>query len=125
MVDIESYAWVVKTTGEMKVKCNNCDSDRQLIYISPRGVKQGEACKCNQREINHTPVYVYLCSSNSSNDGSPIQRYYRRKDCNIYYSTENIYKGNPFEEIKLYEVIFLDKEKCQEYCDWLKKQNRR
>lgn len=29
-----------------------------------------------------------------------------------------VYKGEPFEKINEWNVVFLDKETCEKYCEW-------
>lgn len=31
---------------------------------------------------------------------------------------DRVYKGEPFEKINEWNVVFLDKETCEKYCEW-------
>jgi hypothetical protein len=51
-----------------------------------------------------------------------------QEDENNYERVTWVYKDEPFEELWkkfYYGVAFLDKDKCQEYCDWLNEQKKK
>lgn len=104
-------------------KCDKCDDNRKIHYISPVGRKMVEDCLCAAKTPVHSPKEVALVSFTASDklsstyfDRTSEDRDYDRYDlCAEMYDKDK----KPFEEINWYRVVFLKKEDCQRYCDWL------
>lgn len=121
-------AWGVENNGELLPKCDKCNKNRYIHYKTPMGRPAQEQCSCNAHVIRYEPLpiecYEFIQSKTTyGNENYPrISIYYSRsksKNYDEYERTSNIYKGESFEEIKKYGIVFLDKDKCQKYCDWL------
>ncbi|MCI8843860.1 MAG: DUF3987 domain-containing protein [Oscillospiraceae bacterium] len=105
-------------------KCDKCENDRKIHFTSPSGRKMKEDCLCARRTVNYYPTEVSLVSFYARDEVSSV--YYEMKqedrDCDRYDLCAEIYdhdKAKAFEEINKYRVVFLEKEDCQRYCDWL------
>ena len=104
-------------------KCDKCDDERKIHYISPAGRKMTEDCLCAAKTPIRSPKEVALVSFIASDklsstyfDRTSEDRDYDRYDlCAELYDRDE----KPFEEINQYRVVFLKKEDCQRYCDWL------
>lgn len=105
-------------------KCDKCDDRRKIHYISPAGRKMIEDCTCAVRTAIYFPKEVPLVSFYASDKLSDV--YFEREDKDMDYDRydmrADLYdkdKELPFEKINSYRVVFLKKEDCQRYCDWL------
>lgn len=121
-------AWGVENNGEILQKCDKCDKNRYIHYKTPLGKDAKEHCDCNKRAIKYEPLPIECYEFSQSKttyagENYPhISIYYSRnksKEYDAYERTSKIYKGEPFGEVNKYGIVFLDKSKCQEYCDWL------
>jgi len=120
--------WGVENRGEKFPKCEKCDKNRYIHYKTPSGKGATERCDCDARMTRYEPLPIECYEfhqSKTTYGGEKYPRisvYFSRKedrDHDEYNRTRNIYKGEPFKEVDRYGIAFLNKEKCQEYCDWL------
>lgn len=131
--DFISTAWCVQTIYNEKPKCDKCNDKRQLEYKTPRGVTMHENCECSEKLIHYEPKQTELIEIQS------CERFGENEIIRTYYTagtlgttgkviedsvqrTSLVYNGRPFKELKGYNkscCIFLDKAKCEEYCDYL------
>jgi len=104
-------------------KCDKCDDERKIHYISPVGRKMTENCLCAAKTPIHSPKEVALVSFIASDKLSStyFDRTSEDRDYDRYDLCAEVYDKDkkPFEEISKYRVVFLKKEDCQRYCDWL------
>ena len=105
-------------------KCGKCDKDRKIYFTSPSGRKMKEDCLCAKQTVTYYPTEVSLVSFYARDKVSSV--YYEMKeedrDCDRYDLRAEIYgrdKAKAFEEINRYRIVFLEKEDCQRYCNWL------
>ena len=123
-------AWGVECHIEyVREKCDKCDERGYIHYKTPMGRDATEECSCRKRRRIFKPVEAELVEI--SQYVSP----YKDKDIKVYFEykmdteyckddkykvTRSVYSGQDFKDIKKYsDMVFFDKEKCQEYCDWL------
>lgn len=119
--------------GAFTPKCNKCDDDRKLAYLTPLGKKQYETCDCKKSVEYYVPQEYVLTEFKMDNyyeKKKPLLMWFKikrseREDydyCSYDSSThcETVYeKGMDFEKIKTYDTFFKDVADCQKYCDWL------
>lgn len=103
-------------------KCDKCDDDRKIHYVSPAGRKMVEDCLCASKAPSYSPREVPLTSFNASDKLSSV--YFERTvkgDYDRYDKCAELYdeKKPPFSEINRYRVVFLKEDDCMRYCDWL------
>lgn len=106
-------------------KCDKCDEYRQIHFVSPTGRNMTEDCLCATAVVRHSPKEVSLVSFNVSDKVSSFYaKVYNSKDS--YYDKYNICtdlydkdKEQSFESLNKYKIVFLNKDDCQAYCDWL------
>ena len=121
-------AWAIEyKTVYIKDKCDKCDAERYLHYITPMGREAKEPCECSKQKnvfwVAEAEVYELVGKSR----GSGVKIYYQYEHQSDYdwddgfRTTSSVYKdGTAFEDIKFPEgTIFLNREKAQEFCDWL------
>lgn len=109
-----------------KDKCDKCDEERRIHYLSPLGREMIEECECSEKEWINVPkeVEVFkICQKYRSESPKDIGIYYRYNEQESYYSC-NIYKNQSFEEVDTYNLLFRDKKKAQEYCDYLNEKRK-
>lgn len=121
-------AWAIDhKTVYVKDKCDKCDAGRYLHYITPMGREAKEPCECSKQKnvFSFAEAEVYELVGRSG--GSGVKIYYQYEHQSDYdwedrfRTTYRVYKdGTAFEDIGFPEgTIFLNKEKAQEFCDWL------
>ena len=125
--------WCVAAKHEEKPKCEHCDENRRLEYKTPRGREQQEQCECAEKLVTYflEPAELYkftqheYCYGGETTPGIHVYFEHKTRDRNDEFTRENsIFAGEAFKDINRYHVVFLDKAKCQEYCDWLNNRQR-
>lgn len=127
-------AWVVQRIYSQKPKCNKCNSERKIEFLSPRGKKCKEDCECSECMVSYVPQKTELIEFKTSDEWSDV-----KWRC-VYYSAptiwydgteiedsvhrlSNVYAGEPFSDIgesyRATQTVFLDEAKCREFCDYL------
>ena len=108
-------------------KCNKCDEHRRVEFKSPLGRTFKEDCECSKYTVTYAVKEVELMKFYIRQNSNPnICRYYKhaddvyndKEDCNEYDYVTRIYNNEPFEDVRYYSTVFLDKDECQAYCDW-------
>jgi hypothetical protein len=136
--------WKVGYKWEHGEKCDKCDENRRIHFVSPQGKEYEEDCKCAVRYYRYFPqeatlskIYVRKKNFRLDDKGETdfYNRYYtveRRDDDDYdrYESASDVYEHDDidFEKVNGYRAVFLNEEDCQKYCDWktaqaLKKMN--
>lgn len=134
--DYITVGWRVGTTYEIGEKCDKCDKDRKIHFVSPQGKKYTEDCNCAKRHYKYFPQEAKLAKfyvrkknySNINNDKIDFyNRYYIVENDNEYdryISSDKVYGSDfNFEDVNSYTAIFLNEEDCQRYCDWKNSKN--
>lgn len=122
-------------------KCNVCDEDRKIKFLSPSGKEMKEDCECVKPYRKYEPK-PYYCSEFRVNrrrekGEMPLLMWYKKyKDYDSDYDgytydssdlVKKIYSPDmDFETIfkdDHYNIYFRNEEDCQKYCDWLNKKN--
>lgn len=126
--DFQTTFYTVRNVSKSKPKCDKCDKDGYIHYLSPRGREQKEKCQCR----DEIPFYKVLesdcCEFRIENEysiGEKIIGFYKLNPEADYYETaigvsDKIYDGRDFADIENhYYVYFRDKDTTQRYADWL------
>lgn len=132
-----TVGYAVHIHNERPPKCDKCDHNRRVKFMSPLGREMSEDCMCAKYTTTYSVEEVELVKFTIYKQGGwpekeCLVKYYQHanttyndsENYNSYESISDIYKDNPFEEVNRYRTVFLDKDKCQEYCDWLNKQKK-
>ena len=105
-------------------KCDRCDGKRKIHFVSPAGRNMTEDCSCAVKTPHYSPEEVALVSFCASDKLSSM--YFKRvdsyRDYDRYDMCADLYdrdKEQPFEKINQYITVFLKKDDCQAYCDWM------
>lgn len=115
-----------KAEYQQKPKCDKCDNDRKIHFISPSGRKMTEDCACAIKTPVYSPAAVQMISFYAGD--VLCEMYFERtdegRDYDRYDFIADLYDRNkpPFEKINRYRVVFLNEEDCRKYCDWLNEQ---
>lgn len=107
-------------------KCDKCDEDRKIHFVSPMGRPMTEDCQCAASKAFYRPKEVSLISFWIGNEVG--MRYYERSDSDYadqYERRSEVYSELPeeLETINSYRAVFLNVADCQAYCDWHNKKN--
>lgn len=137
--DYLTVGWGVKHDYILRDKCDKCDENRIIHFISPCGREMEERCTCDIRNVVYVPQEKVLIKMSvqkknfyvGNREDDKRNRYYEVEDTDDYERMEmsnDVYlKGEDvdFKNIHSYRAIFMSKEDCQRYCDWLNEQERR
>lgn len=122
-------------------KCDKCDDNRKVKFISPSGKELEENCECGKAYRKYT-THPYYCSEfrvnrNRKVEEMPLLMWYKKyKDYDSDYDgytydnsdlVRKIYSQDmDFETIfndYKYSIYFRNEEDCEKYCDWLNDKN--
>jgi len=111
-------------------KCNKCDDNRLIHFISPAGRKMTERCDCDICMPYYIPNEVRLVEFEASHDSDHYSLYYKKTYDTLcdYYKEVKVYNRDeltPYIQLNRTYTAFLSKEECQMYCDWLNEQERK
>lgn len=116
--------WGVKQKITLPPKCDRCDEVRYIHFKSPSGKDLREPCQCANGKKEYLPLDLHLIrirQDNLFNGKRRIWNYYAPSvhDSDDYRDVFDwVYKGEPFEKINAWNVVFLNKEDCEKYCTW-------
>jgi len=111
-------------------KCDKCDGNRKIKFISPLSKIMYESCTCDVSKSVYN-VEEYICTEFRLNrDNNKMLMWYKMKQSDDYdYASyrsgssdlaESIYKdGMKFENLDKGYTYFKSKDDCQKYCDYL------
>lgn len=128
--DFKQTYWGIHNVGKLGPKCEKCDEDRKIHFFSPSGKELKEDCFCSKKAPFYEPAPLDVCEIDLR-DGTLCAWFYERatsRDDYYYksatYMGDHVYKGEPFDEIKIPEwqtnyPWFKSEEEAQKYCDWL------
>ena len=116
--------WGIEQKITLPPKCDKCDEVRYIHFKSPSGKDLREPCQCAKGKKEYLPLDLHLIrirQDNLFNGKRRIWNYYAPSvhDSDDYRDMFDwVYKGEPFEKINEWNVVFLDKETCEKYCEW-------
>ena len=129
-----TVGWKVGYSRVLGEKCNKCDDDRKIHFVSPQGKKYKEDCQCATGYYRYFPKEVmlskiYVRKKNFRWDDKGETDFYNRyytvedKEDDDYYryeSASDVYTSSDvdFEKINEYRAVFLNEEDCEKYCEW-------
>lgn len=128
--DFKQTFWGIENEGKKRPKCDKCDENRKIHFFSPSGKEMNEDCECAKKIPFYVPSPLDVCEIDLR-DGSLRAWFYERKNSgeDYYYKSatymgDNIYKGEPFDQIKVpswstHYPWFKSESEAQAYCDWL------
>lgn len=108
-------------------KCEKCDANRRVEYISPLGRKKHENCLCSEGKTEYYPHefirYEFRLSPRTTSITAWYRQYSDDEDGLVLDSSthaEFIYSSDlKFEDLSQYKTFFKTEEECQAYCDYL------
>ena len=126
--EIRFDAWAVDVQYVEGPKCDKCDARRQISFISPMGRKMNESCRCAKRQTVYSPKRVKLVSfriRKYSAGEEVFDRVYAESDSEYTDDMDKIFAESVIQgdfdcsAINQWRSVFVEKEDCQKYCDWL------
>lgn len=136
MKDRELILYKVGYEYKNKPKCDLCDNNRYIIFVSPAGKKHQVPCDCNTRTYIYLPeataMYEFSLDSNRS-----FSAWYKKTESTSSdyfqfasdYSAEfakTIYSSDKnFADLERHNTYFKSIEDCQKYCDWLNEKEKK
>ena len=125
---LKKQVWGIKQNWEyVREKCDKCDKDGYIHYKSPQGREHTEQCDCRNKAATYTPVEaeIYEIDGRPRRPGAKLVFKFEHTNMVSDWEDEfklcsDVYDGRDFNDIIWhYGMIFYDKDKAQEYCDWL------
>lgn len=128
--------WYVSFYWEYIPKCENCDENRKVDYISPFGTSIKGKCECNKTEKTYKIVetniqYLSFYKSNRNQEFILTPKYDSGEYDSTYFKLDFQYISKKFEEDKVLDykisdgyrdfTAFNDREECEKYYNWLMK----
>lgn len=104
-------------------KCSKCDENRRIHFQSPSGRDMSERCLCDVSVKRHIPVPIELYRIDAEKSYGKDEFVFAREGSSgygdVYYARNIVRDLDHPEKIDTCSAMFLDKELCQKYCDWL------
>jgi hypothetical protein len=132
MEDNKVIMYKAYSRRELPPKCDKCDANRKIKYISPLGRETREDCLCNEGKTVYYPNEFIRYEFRLNSDKNSVTAWYRQysedrdgfvTDSSIH--ADYIYTSDiKFEDVKQYGTFFKSKVECQSYCDWLNSKNK-
>lgn len=119
--------FMVKSKTMYSKKCDKCNDERVIEYLSPLGAKQKERCDCYNNSIKTYVPESQLCTEFKidSQNNNKLRMWYKGNcyEKEEYYTSSNYYKqsytGEDYSTLDVYRIFFDTLDECQQYCDWL------
>lgn len=119
--------FMVKTKTMYGKKCDKCNEERYIEFISPLGNQLREICDCYDNKVVAYFPKSHLCTEFKvdSQNGNKLRMWYKENtyDREEYYSSssyyEKSYTDEDYDTLNIYAIFFDTIEECQKYCDWL------
>lgn len=128
--DMKTQYWRIDEERIKKPKCDKCDRDRMVAYITPLGKQAKEYCTCAETESKYVPREMVIYQISLNNHKLDVRFIKRNQEDEVYtnvlveyYGYKTIIKDqddiSSLSENDKWSFYFESEEKCQEYCDWL------
>lgn len=115
--------YVIDRVRKQTPKCNKCNEDRKIEYISKYGDKVELKCECDKKEAFYYPAMKELKSIEFAKGSGKFRatpkysRDYEYEYFHIDFKEPPIEKYDPELMIVTSSDYFSSKEVCQKYCD--------
>lgn len=122
MEDLYVTLYKAESRSYLGEKCNKCDENRKLKYLTPRGKEAEELCECGSSKYKYVPSEQRICEFTVR--GKSFIAWYKQSGDSDYYQSSSVpdvvIDGDTnFAELKCNSTYFRAVEQCQAYCDWL------
>ena len=111
---------------KQRPKCDQCDDNRYIHFLSPMGRQMTEECSCAKRTCTYSPKDVHLLKFYVGKEivDTYFERVDKSSDYDSYSLRAQIYDKNrkPFEDVNWFTTVFLQENDCQQFCNWLNEQ---
>lgn len=102
-------------------KCDRCDENRQISYVTPMGRKAKENCRCAEIYKKYEVHKSSLVEVSLAQDGEKIDCIYECDGDNICRIVPQyiVADGQDYESYNPVKTLFRSEEEAQKYVDWL------
>ena len=106
-------------------KCDKCNDDRNIWFLTPLGKQAYEACECSGYLYGYQPNEMILTELRKDNRKllmwfKPYERDEHGYTSGDFVEDTAVYKpGDDFAKLDKYKAYFRDLADCQAYCDRL------
>jgi regulator of replication initiation timing len=135
----KGYIYRVDYNYKMGEKCNKCNEDRKLPYITPRGKTAYEDCSCSKSykvwsvekadavilNISKQRDYPYSLSVTPEYESASYDERYCKFELKMYIEDiDDVDMNFNMDDFKYCEIGFKKKEDCQRFCDYLNQKEK-
>lgn len=132
MGDREVRMYQVGYNYKEKEKCDKCNKDRSIEFLSPTGKTFVEKCECSTGITTLVPreYVLYEFGINYNNNLNMFYEMEHLDGKEIYNNRNTVSNNTVYNDSMDYEIInkrdtyFKTKEDCQKYCDWLNEKEK-
>lgn len=110
-------------------KCDKCDENRRLNYITPLGNSAYENCDCSKKQLVYKPVESILYELKLRH--SELSGFYRviregSRDEYLTSHSDKLVKSDDLitDDLSVYGTIFRTIEQAQKFCDLINEKNK-
>lgn len=107
-------------------KCDKCDDNRKIHFVSPMGRNMTEECSCAKRIRTYSPKEVRMLKFYAGKEifNTYFEQTNRDRDYESYSFVAQIYDKTkkPFEDVNYFSTVFLQEDDCRQFCNWLNEQ---
>lgn len=116
--------WMVDWNNAYPPKCDQCDADRYRHFTSPMGRDMKEECACRKLITKYLVKEAPLLCVRYRDNGISQVSYLIKRGAEPYFenSAHVVCDEKPFEEIRKYDALFIDKDRATQYVAWLNEQ---
>ena len=126
IADYPSSAYTIEIEYIKQPKCDRCNKNRMIPYVSPRGKTMYEACTCKDEKRRYHVKRAPLIEIREDCFGDVYPTYLVNTTTDeSYLRTQNqFFDDIPFEEIKgkVCRPLFRDENRAKRFAEWMNKQ---
>ena len=130
MKDRELVVYKTDSKYTDKPKCDKCNENRVIKYITPLGKDAQENCECANKNVEYFPIPYVVYEFKIDEYDHKLSMWYKKIKYNNRdeerfegdsVSGHEIFNENMEYKDVGYHTVFKTQEECQKYCDYLNK----
>lgn len=124
--DYPDHAYTVDKKYIKKPKCDKCDDNRKIPFITPRGKAMTERCECDEPKPVYSVRAIPLVEITCHWNGDPSPRYLCNNDPDdvLIRFASTFFDDTPFEQIdeRRKTLLFCSEDRANQYVEWKNQQ---
>lgn len=124
--DYPDHAYTVDTKYIEKPKCDKCDDNRKIQFITPRGRTMYERCECDELKPVYSVRAIPLVEITRHWNGDTLPKYLYNKDPDDIFLrfASTFCDDKPFDQIdeRYVTPLFRSEDRANQYVEWKNQQ---